>query len=153
MDFVGDRLADGRWFRILTVVDQFTRECIVLLADRSMSGEKVSRALEEAIVVRGAPESITVGNGSEFASKAFDRLQFIRPGKPVENAFAESFNGRLRDECLNASIFVSLGDAHAKLANWRVDYNQIRPHSALDDRTQEAFGSIWMELTRKNKAL
>jgi putative transposase len=131
MDFVSDRLIDKRAFRVLTVVDQFTRECILLLADRSLTAAKVAGALDCAVAERGAPESITVDNGSEFASFVMDhwayangvKLSFIRPGKPVENGFIESFNGRLRDELLNASVFISLSDARAKLAAWRTDYN------------------------------
>src|SRR6185437_926467 len=113
MDFVSDRLADQRPFRVLTVIDQFTRECILLLADGSLTAAKVAAALDRVIAERGAPESITADNGSEFASSLMDRwahlkgvrLDFIRPGKPVENGFIESFNGRLRDELLNVSVF------------------------------------------------
>jgi len=110
MDFVSDKLADGRSFRILTVVDQFTRECVKLKADRSMTGMKVVQALERARQERRSlPKSITVDNGSEFCSRALEawaltnevQLCFIRPGRPVENGFIESFNGRLSDECLN----------------------------------------------------
>ena len=117
MDFVSDKLADGRSFRILTIVDQFTRECVGLEADRSMTGMKVALALEHARHERGhLPESITVDNGSEFCSRALEawamtndvQLCFIRPGRPVENGFIESFNGRLRDECLNVEWFSSL---------------------------------------------
>jgi putative transposase len=151
MDFVHDRLADRKWFRILTVVDQFTRECVLLLADRALNGAKVAAALDRAIEERGAPESITVDNGSEFASSLMDRwahsqgisLNFIRPGKPVENGYIESFNGRLRDELLNVSIFVSLSDARQKLALWREDFNAARPHSALNDWTPNEFRYLW----------
>ena len=142
MDFVSDRFVDGRWFRVLTVVDQFTRECLLLLADSALSGEKVAVALERVVSQRGVPTSITVDNGSEFASRAMDAwayghgisLDFIRPGKPVENGYIESFNGRLRDECLNVSLFFSLEDAREKLEHWRQDYNRARPHSALGDQ-------------------
>ncbi len=118
MDFVSDKLADGRSFRILTVVDQFTRECVGLEADRSMTGMKVAQALNRAQLERGSlPESITVDNGSEFCSRALEawamanevQLCFIRPGRPVENGFIESFNGRLRDECLNVEWFSIVG--------------------------------------------
>lgn len=151
MDFVSDKLADGRSFRILTVVDQFTRECVWLEADRSMTGAKVVAALSKASAERdGAPMSITCDNGSEFASRIVEawaidnevRLCFIRPGRRVENGFAESFNGRLRDECLNVSWFSSLANANAKLAAWRAHYNEQRPHSALDDRTPAAFAKL-----------
>ena len=151
MDFVSDKLADGRSFRILTVVDQFTRECVCLQADRSMTSAKVVSALTRASEERGGtPASITCDNGSEFASRIVEawaidhqvQLCFIRPGRPVENGFAESFNGRLRDECLNVSWFSSLADAKGKLAAWRVHYNELRPHSALDDRTPAAFAKL-----------
>ncbi len=151
MDFVSDKLADGRSFRILTVVDQFTRECVGLEADRSMTGFKVAEALEHARHERGhLPESITVDNGSEFCSRALEawamtnevQLCFIRPGRPVENGFIESFNGRLRDECLNVEWFSSLDDARAKLARFREHYNRERPHSALADRTPAAFAEL-----------
>lgn len=147
MDFVSDRLAGGRWFRILTVIDQYTRECLCVYADRSQTGEKVVAQIKRLVAVRGAPESITTDNGSEFAGQAMDvwahqaevRLDFIRPGRPVQNGFIESFNGRLRDECLNGEIFFDLADARNKLEDWRHDYNQKRPHSALADRTPEEF--------------
>ena len=151
MDFVSDKLADGRSFRILTVVDQFTRECVGLEADGSMTGMNVVQALERAKQERGSlPESITVDNGSEFCSRALEawamghevQLCFIRPGGPVENGFLESFNGRLRDECLNVEWFSTLDDARQKLAQFREHYNQQRPHSALADRTPAAFAAL-----------
>ena len=149
MDFVAQRLPDGRWIPVLTVVDQYTRECVTLLADHTLSGEKVAVALDKALLERGAPESITVDNGTEFTSKALDHwayrngvhLDFIRPGRPVENGFIESFNGKLRDECLNVEFFFSPADARRKLYLWRRDYNQHRPHSALDDRTPAEFAA------------
>lgn len=147
MDFVSDRLADNRWFRILTVVDQYTRECLCIHADRSQTGEKVVENMKRLVVERGAPESITTDNGSEFAGHAMDvwahqagvKLDFIRPGRPVQNGYIESFNGRLRDECLNTEVFSNLADAREKLQCWQRDYNQTRPHSALGDRTPEEF--------------
>jgi putative transposase len=147
MDFVSDKLADGRSFRILTVVDQFTRECVALQADRSMTGRKVAEVLEGVREERSLPESITVDNGSEFSGRALEawamandvQLCFIRPGRPVENGFIESFNGRLRDECLNVEWFSSLDDARQKLAKFRAHYNHYRPHSSLADRTPAAF--------------
>ena len=127
MDFVATRLLDGRWFWVLTVVDQFTRECLLLLADSSLTGQKVASALSQVIAARGAPVSITFDNGPEFASKAMDvwayqyrvQLDFIRPGKPVENSYIESFNGRLRDECLNVEVFFTLADVRDKLERWK----------------------------------
>jgi putative transposase len=151
MDFIAARLLDGRWFRVLTVVDQFTRECLLLLADSSLSGQKVALALSAVIAERGAPVSITVDNGSEFYSRAMEawayqhdvQLNFIRPGRPVENSYIESFNGRLRDECLNVEVFFGLTDVRDKLERWRLDYNQVRPHSGLRDRTPEEFATRW----------
>jgi len=151
MDFVAQRLPDGRWLRVLTVVDQFTRECLTLWADNTLSGEKVAIALDKVLALRGAPVSITVDNGTEFTSKALDlwayrngvHLDFIRPGKPVENGYIESFNGRLRDECLNVEVFFTLADARRKLHHWRRDYNQHRPHSALADRTPAEFAATY----------
>jgi putative transposase len=150
MDFVAQRLADGRWVRVLTVIDQFTRECLLLYADTALSGGKVALALHAVVASRGAPQSITVDNGTEFASRAMDlwayqngvHLDFIRPGRPVENGYIESFNGRLRDECLNVEVFFTLADARRKLALWHHDYNHHRPHSALADRTPAEFAAI-----------
>ena len=150
MDFVSDRLVDGRWFRILTVVDQYTRECLCAHADRPQTGNKVVEQMEHLVAKRGAPESITTDNGGEFAGKAMEtwayqndvKLDLIRPGKPVENGYIESFNGRLRDECLNGEIFFSLADVREKLESWRRDYNEDRPHSSLDDRTPAEFAKV-----------
>ena len=146
---MSDRLADGRWFRILTVVDQYTRECLCAYADRSQTGEKVVQQMKRLSALRDKPESITTDNGSEFAGRAMEtwayesgvKLDFIRPGRPVQNGYIESFNGRLRDECLNGEVFFDLGDARDKLERWRRDYNQNRPHSALGDRTPAEFAS------------
>jgi len=155
---MSDKFADGRSFRILTVVDQFTRECVCLEADRAMTGMKVAQALEQAKAERGRlPGSITVDNGSEFSSRALEawvmsndvQLCFIRPGRPVENGFIESFNGRLRDECLNVEWFVSLQDARQKLAKFREHYNHERPHSCLADRTPAAFAELHRRVTEK----
>jgi putative transposase len=140
MDFVSDKFADGRSFRILTVIDQFTRECVALEADRSMTGAKVAHVLEIAKPARGSlPEShyrgqrqrILQPRSKGWAVNNDAELHFIRPGLPVENGFIESFNGRLRDECLNVEWFSSLEDARHKLAKFREHYNHQRPHSAL----------------------
>jgi len=139
MDFVADELAGGRRFRILKVVDQFSRLSPLLEVDFSLTGAKVATALTRAAATYGLPRSITVDKGSEFFSKAMDtwayrngvRLDFIRSGRPVEDAYIESFNGRLRDECLNAEIFFSIEDARKKLERWRIDYNADRAHSSL----------------------
>jgi putative transposase len=153
MDFVAARLLDGRWFRVLTLVDQFTRECLLLSADSSLTGYKVALALSQVIAERGTPVSITVDNGTEFGSRAMEawsyrfgaQLDFIRPGKPVENSYIESFNGRLRDECLNVEVFFTLADVRDKLECWRQDYNLVRPHSALRDNTPALFAAQWAE--------
>ena len=147
MDFVSDRLADGRWFRILTIVDQYTRECLCAHAERSQTGASVVDQVDRLVALRGAPESITTDNGGEFAGQAMDawahrvgvKLDFIRPGRPVQNGYIESFNGRLRDECLNTEVFQTVADAREKIELWRRDYNQQRPHSSLADRTPEEF--------------
>jgi putative transposase len=147
MDFVSDRLVNGRWFRILTVVDQYTRECLCVFPDHSQTGLKVVEQMKRLAASRGLPESITTDNGSEFGGKAMEawayqagvKLDFIRPGKPVENGYIESFNGRLRDECLNGELFFNLADARQKLEKWRQDYNEQRPHGALADRTPSEF--------------
>lgn len=143
MDFVHDALVDGRAFRVLTVVDQWSRWSPILEVAQSMSGQAVADALDRAIGKHGKPRSITVDHGTEFTSRALDDwayrrgvlLDFIRPGKPVENSFIESFNGKLRDECLNANQFLSIEDARSKIEAWRMDYNHHRPHSMLGNRT------------------
>jgi len=147
MDFVHDALADGRPFRVLTVVDQWSRQSPILEAASSMSGSTVSVALDRAIAEGAPPRSITVDHGTEFMSRALEdwafargvQLDFIRPGKPVENAFIESFNGRLRDECLNVHQFMSIADAQAKINAWRIDYNQRRPHGSLGHLTPDEY--------------
>jgi putative transposase len=147
MDFVRDTLGDGRVFRALTVVDDFTRECPVIEVDTSLTGERVTRVLDRLALTRGLPECIVCDNGPEFAGQVLDQwahergvtLHFIEPGKPVQNAYAESFNGRLRDECLNESWFTSLADASATIERWRRDYNEARPHSGLAGSTPMEF--------------
>ena len=147
MDFVSDALFDGRRLRALTVVDTFTREALAIEVGQSMKGEDVVRVLERITASRSCPKTIKVDNGSEFISKAMDRwaymqgveLDFSRPGKPTDNAKIESFNGRLREECLNAHGFLSLEDARDKIEAWRKDYNQSRPHTALDWLTPAEF--------------
>lgn len=147
MDFVSDMLDNGRRFRALTVVDKFSRECPAVEADFSLTARKVILCLDRLKVTRGLPKVITVDNGSEFYSREMDswayrngvQLDFIRPGKPVENAFIESFNGRLRDECLNVNLFFSLDDAREKIEAWRVDYNTLRPHSSIGNLAPEEY--------------
>lgn len=139
MDFVADALFDGRRLRALTVVDNYTRECLAIEVGQSLKGDDVVNALLRITAERGKPRTIKTDNGSEFISKAMDRwayengveLDFSRPGKPTDNAKVESFNGRFRTECLNAHWFLSLADAQRKIEAWRQDYNEARPHSAL----------------------
>ena len=139
IDFVSDVVATGRVIRILTTVDDYTRECPAIEVDTSLGGLRVRRILERLVAERGRPEAIVLDNGPEFRGRALAawseqrgvRLEFIEPGKPVQNAYVESFNGRLRDECLNANWFTSLRDARQKIERWRRDYNEQRPHSAL----------------------
>ena len=147
MDFVSDALADGRPFRCFTLVDDFTRECPVIEVAHSLPAWRVVHVLDRLAVERGLPQSIVCDNGPEFAGKVLDRwafergvkLQFIRPGKPVENAYCESFNGKFRDECLSANWFASLGDAQRAIEQWRHEYNEERPHKSLGRRTPAEF--------------
>jgi putative transposase len=147
MDFVSDALGDGRKFRSFTLVDDVTRECPAIEVDVSLPGARVVTVLDRVAAERGYPLSIVCDNGPEFRGEALDQwaaahgvtLQFIDPGKPIQNAFAESFNGRFRDECLNESWFVSLADAQRTIEAWRVDYKVARPHSGLAGRTPEEF--------------
>ena len=144
MDFVMDALFDGRRFRALTLVDNFSRECLEIEVGASLKGEDVVRVMERMRLTRRAvPQRIKVDNGSEFISKALDRwasengvrLDFSRPGKPTDNAFIESFNGSFRDECLNVNWFLTLEDARVKIAAFKEEYNHFRPHSALGNLT------------------
>ena len=149
MDFVADSLFNGRRLRVLTVVDDFSKECPVLEVDHSLTGQRVSRVLERVALTRGLPDVITVDNGPEFISKVLDawafsngvKLHFIQPGKPTQNAYIESFNGKFRDECLNEHVFVSLHDAQKKIEAWRQDYNKNRPHRSLKQLTPEEFAA------------
>lgn len=146
MDFVSDVTEGGRRFRVLTIVDDFSRRCVALVTETSFTGLRVGRALDEAIV-QSPPETIVMDNGPEFTSKALDqwayqrrvKLHFIRPGKPVENAYVESFNGRFRDECLNSNWFADVLEARSLIDSWRTDYNQLRPHSSLDGLSPEEY--------------
>jgi putative transposase len=147
MDFLQDSLFDGRKTRVLAVIDMFTRECLRLEVDTSIKGQRVVTALSQIASMRGLPEHIIVDNGPEFISNVLDawayergvKLHFIRPGKPVDNAYMESFNGKFRDECLNQNWFMSLGHARQVIEKWRVDYNMVRPHSSLDNMTPIEF--------------
>jgi putative transposase len=147
IDFVSDQLAQGRRFRCFTVLDSCTRECVAIEVGQSLPSTAVITALEAAIATRGQPVRLSLDNGSEFRSRAFDawaadhgiELLFIQPGKPIQNSHIESFNGRLRDECLNQHDFLSLRDARFHIARWRESYNTDRPHAALHPMTPAEF--------------
>jgi putative transposase len=147
IDFVSDTLAWGRRIRLFTVVDVFTREALAIAVDTSLPGGRVVRVRERLVLERGAPDEIVLDNGPELAGKALDHwayecgvwLRFIEPGKPIQNAFVESFQGRLRDECLDRHWFLGLVDARHTVEVWRQDYNRARPHSALGYRSPEEF--------------
>jgi putative transposase len=143
MDFVTDSLVTGRRFRALSIVDDYSRECLAIEVDTSLGGARVVAVLDRLAETKGLPRTITMDNGPEFTSRCLDewayrngvKLNFIRPGKPVENAFAESFIGRLRDECLNENWFISLKDTRDIIERWRIDYNEGRPHTSLGGLT------------------
>ena len=147
MDFVHDQLFDGRPFRMLTVIDQFSRQSPLIEPRFCLSGADVAEALDRVIVCAGTPVSITVHHGTEFTSKALEewayqrgvKLDFTQPGKPTQNGHIESFNGRLRDECLNVTQFLSLEHAREQIERWRIDYNAHRPHSSLGNLTPSEF--------------
>jgi putative transposase len=140
MDFVTDSIVTGRRFRALAIVDDYSRECPAIEVDTSLGGARVVSVLERLAETRGLPNVITTDNGPEFTGRALDewayhkgvQLNFIRPGKPIENAYAESFIGRLRDECLNENWFMNLKHARHIIEDWRRDYNEVRPHSSLN---------------------
>jgi putative transposase len=147
MDFMADQLFNGRRFRLLTLVDNFTRESLAIRVGQHLTGDDVVQVLEGVTKEHGKPESICVDNGPEFISKSLDlwaywngvKLDFSRPGKPTDNAFIESFNGKFRQECLNQNWFLSLEDTQERVDAWRRDYNESRPHSALGQRTPTEF--------------
>lgn len=149
MDFTHDNLCSGRKFRTLNLMDGYTREALAIEVDTSLPGARVVQVLERLKQTRGVPEKIVVDNGPEFISRAVDQwafengveLYFIEPGKPTQNAYIESFNGKFRDECLNQNWFVDLADARRIIEAWRVDYNTARPHSALGYQTPEEFAA------------
>jgi putative transposase len=149
LDFVMDTLVNGRRFRILTLVDDFTRECLALVADSSLTAPRVARELDRIIETRGRPRMIVSDNGTEFTSNAILAWQqerevewhYIAPGKPMQNGFVESFNGRLRDECLNEHLFTNLNEARQIIEAWRIDYNTNRPHTSLNGLTPNEFAA------------
>lgn len=149
MDFVSDALATKRKIKMLTVIDCFNRECVRIEVDTSINGVRVARVMEELRELRGVPKKIITDNGPEFAGKVLDawayardvKLHFIQPGKPSQNGYIESFNGKLRDECLNEHWFMNLDDARQLIEAWRVEYNTERPHSALGGLTPLAYAT------------
>ena len=142
MDFMSDQLGDGRRLRVLPIIDVYTRECLAIEVDTSLSGQRVARTLNR-LRSRGWPEKIVVDNGPEFRGRILDRwayqtgvkLHFIEPGKPMQNGFAEGFNSTLRDQCLNEHWFTSIDDARQRVEQWRQIYNTIKPHSSLGRKT------------------
>jgi putative transposase len=153
MDFIFDRLGDGHAFKTLTVVDDFVKRSPVLEVDTSIGGHRVTRALDRAIEMYGKPKRLIMDNGPEFTSRAFIEwghrrgieLAWIEPGKPIQNAYVESFNARFRDECLEPHHFTTLDDARALIESWRQDYNNTRPHMSLEGETPERFFELWTE--------
>jgi putative transposase len=159
MDFMADQLFDGRRFRLLTLVDNFSRECLAIRIGQRLRGVDVATVLDEIKRERGVPKEIRVDNGPEFISKELDLwaygngvvLDFSRPGKPTDNALIESFNGQLRKECLNTHWFLSLDDAQEKVDAWRKDYNEVRPHGSLGNHAPAAFAALHQDdRTAKN---
>ena len=149
LDFVSDAFTDGRRFRVLAVVDDFTRECLCLVADTSLSGARLARELDDLITRRTKPKTIVSDNRTEMTSMAILKWcqqthiewHYIAPGKPMQNGFVESFNGSFRDECLNETLFSSLAQARAAIATWKEDYNRNRPHSSLGNITPNEFAT------------
>jgi putative transposase len=161
LDFVSDALGDGRRFRILTVVDDYSRECLCLVTDTSLSGMRVARELDLVIARRGRPAGIVSDNGTELTSMAILRWgqetrvewHYIAPGKPQQNAFVESFNGRLRDECLNETLFTSLDHARTVLEAWKDDYNTVRPHSGLGNLPPAIYAKLSVPAMQRDGTL
>jgi putative transposase len=158
MDFMADTLASGRRFRVFTLMDHCTREGLAVEIAFSLPARKVVEALERVCAERGYPELIVIDNGTEFTSKALDawaflhgvKLHFIRRGKPVDNAYCESFNGRFRDEFLNENWFVGIEEASREAAAWRVDFNEVRPHTSLRYLTPNEFAATFNQAGLSN---
>jgi putative transposase len=161
MDFLMDVLSGGRRIRVLAIVDDYTRECLGIEVDTSLGGMRITQVLDRLVEFYGRPTGITLDNGPEFAGRVLDawayrhgvKLNFIRPGKPVENAYIESFNGKLRDECLNENEWGTLQEAQEKVAVWREDYNEARPHSSLGFLTPREFARQQTEKIRSQDPL
>jgi putative transposase len=153
MDFVSDSLDSGRKLRVLNIIDDFTREIVAVEIDRSLTGERVAQSLEIAGMIRGKlPERVVSDNGPEFTGRSLSswaygktELHFIQPGKPNQNAFIESFNGKMREECLNENIFSSVSEARMIIKEWVEDYNQLRPHSSLGGLTPSMFAEKYFK--------
>lgn len=153
MDFVHDQLQTGRRFRNLTITDLYTHESPAIEVDVSLTGKRVCAVLDRLKATHGLPQTIIMDNGPEFTSQALDQwayangvdLSFIQPGKPNQNAYAESFNARFRDECLNQHWFMSLGEAKGLIEEWRTEFNEERPHSSLDNKTPKAFAEEYRQ--------
>ena len=149
MDFVSDQLTNGQRFRALTIVDVFSREALAIQVGQSLRGEHVVDVCNQLVAQRRTPKRVFVDNGSEFSGRLLDlwayhhgvQIDFSRPGKPTDNCFIETFNGSLRDECLNVNWFESLEDAKEKIEGWRRDYNESRPHQALNEQTPAEFAA------------
>jgi putative transposase len=158
LDFVSDTLATGQNFRVLTVIDEYTRESLAIEVDTSLPALRVIRVLEQLGAGRGWPEEMRLDHGPEFVSRLMGAwceqrnilLRFIDPGKPMQNGYVESFNGRFRDECLNANWFLSLAQARNTIESWRCDYNGERPHSSLDYRTPNEFAALVAQAAEQN---
>jgi len=161
LDFVSDQFVSGRRFRILAIYDDCTRECLAAVADVSLSGRRVVRELDHLLAMRGKPRSIVSDNGTELTSNAILSWtaeagvdwHYIDPGKPVQNAFIESFNGRLRDEFLNETLFTSLMQTRLALEDWRRDYNTVRPHSRIGWLTPAAHATQFSPQSGQGAAL
>lgn len=161
MDFVHDRIETGRNIKMLTLVDGYTRECPAIEVGTGLASHQVTRVLDRVIAERGTPKTLRCDNGPEFTSRHIIgwceargiALLHIQPGKPMQNGYVESFNGRLRDECLNANWFGNLADARKKIEDWRNEYNGERPHSSLGYRTPAEFSRACFELTSRMGAI
>jgi putative transposase len=159
MDFLQDALATGRKVRTLAIEDAYSREMLAIEVDTSLPALRVVRVLERLRVERGLPARIVIDNGTEFTSKSLNTwanqnkvpLHFIAPGRPMENGYIESFNGKFREECLNEHWFLTLDDARETIESWRIDYNQVRPHSALGYRTPEEFATGYANVESKKR--
>jgi putative transposase len=161
MDFVSDRIENGRRLRIFNLIDIYTKECVGNIVDSSIGSYRVTRELDRIIEFRGKPKAIICDNGPEFTSgKMFDwsqtnkvDLKFIQPGKPQQNAFIESFNGRMRDECLNVNLFNSLIEARSLISEWIEEYNKVRPHSSIGYMTPEKFRLTYEKKLKETNTL